>query len=337
MLFGVVSVGLQHRSGSFKGDVGPGQGITKINNAVVMDRLARNRFGLRGVEPLGDGLFALFKLDGSFNPGTGIMQQPFWDATSIVGLGSVHYGRLEFGRQDNPALTVTLDADPWVGESIAQTGGWTYSRLPHNAKAGPKGLNDPSAAFKTRNGVTYVSPSLSGLAIHLQYGLKEPGQSDAQYGAALKYRQGPLYLGAGYHRWGSGSWSMPLGATYDFGAVRLYAGYTRGKRPVYADMSGLDPNAWGNDPHAALLGSYRQTAVYIGAGIPWGPHLIRAAYVRSKDESPYFGGWDQKLSLGYAYSLSKRTSLISNFAQIKYAADGRGSTQVVELGIRHAF
>lgn len=336
-LYGVVSVGLQYRSGSFKGDVGPGQGMTKVSNTVVMDRLARNRIGLRGVEPLGNGLSATFRLDGSFNPGTGTGSNPFWDATSTVGLASVDYGRLELGRQDNPALTVTLDTDPWVGESIAQTGGWTYSRLPNNAHAGPKGLGDPSSAFKTRNGVTYVSPDVGGVTVHMQYGFKETNQPDGQFGGAIKYRNGPLYLGVGFHRWRTDSWSMPVGFAYDFGPAKLYATYTKGKRHVYADQVGTDPNRWGYDPTTASLGSFRQTAFSVGVGVPIGSHLVRAAYVRSKDESPYFGGWDQKFSLGYTYRLSKRTGLIANFAQIKYDAEGRGTTRVVELGIRHTF
>lgn len=336
-LFGVVSVGIQHRSGSFDGDVGPGQGFTKISDAFVMERLARNRFGMRGVEHLGDGLAVVFKLDGSFNPGTGVGSSPFWDATSTVGLASTSYGRLEFGRQDNPALTVTLDTDPWIGESIAQTGGWTYSRLPNNAKAGPAGLGDPSAAFKVRNGITYTSPSLAGLTTHLQYGLGENPSVDDQFGWAVKYRSGPWYLGVGFHKWRAGDWSMPMGITYDFGTFKLYGTYTKGKRNVYVDKIGSDPNKWGNNPNVAILGNYSQTSISLGAGVPFGPHLIRMAYVRSKDESPYFGGWDQKIALGYTYSLSKRTGLIANFAEIKYAAEGRGSTRAIELGIRHAF
>lgn len=130
---------------------------------------------------------------------------------------------------------------------------------------------------------------------------------------------------------------MPMGITYDFGAAKAYLAYTRGQRNVYADTNGNDPNSWGNNPSTPLLGSYKQTAYAVGIAIPLEPHLIRAAYVRSKDDSPYFGGWDQKFSLGYNYAFSKRTQLVANFARIQYAAKGRGWTQAVEFGLTHRF
>src|SRR3546814_20283597 len=64
-----------------------------------------SRFGLRGTEDLGDGLKALFTLEGGFSPNNGESSQGgrLFGRQATVGLQRDRWGPLAFGRQTHPA------------------------------------------------------------------------------------------------------------------------------------------------------------------------------------------------------------------------------------------
>ncbi|AWP68613.1 porin [Bordetella holmesii] len=93
-LYGLIDAGIGYEQVKFNGDkqsrFGAVQGVS-----------SGSRFGMRGVEDLGDGLRAVFNLEAGFGPLNGNSQQNgrLFGRQATVGLDSDYWGRLEFGRQ----------------------------------------------------------------------------------------------------------------------------------------------------------------------------------------------------------------------------------------------
>ena len=63
-----------------------------------------SRWGIRGTEDLGGGLYAGFWLESAVLPDTGAAQAAFWGRRSTVSLGSKDYGELRLGRDYTPTF-----------------------------------------------------------------------------------------------------------------------------------------------------------------------------------------------------------------------------------------
>lgn len=88
--------------------------------------LATSRWGLRGVEDLGDGLSARFHLEAAVNPDTGLNEAPrFWGRRSTVGLAG-RFGELRLGRDYNPTAMNTFD-EPFGVVGVGTIGNFTYA------------------------------------------------------------------------------------------------------------------------------------------------------------------------------------------------------------------
>jgi len=68
-------------------------------------RTAGSRWGLRGKEDLGDGLYAVFRLESGFNSTDGLSNQGgrLFGREATLGFGSVNWGEVRLGRQYNVA------------------------------------------------------------------------------------------------------------------------------------------------------------------------------------------------------------------------------------------
>jgi predicted porin len=97
-LYGIADTGLRYTSGlsaANAASTGSGWGVASgVNNT--------SRFGFRGREDLGGGLYALFNLETGLNLDTGSTANAgkFFDRAAIVGLGSA-WGQVTAGRQTN--------------------------------------------------------------------------------------------------------------------------------------------------------------------------------------------------------------------------------------------
>lgn len=167
-----------------------------------------SRWGVRGVENLGDGMRSIFVLEGGFDPNTGSSAQGGreFGRQALIGLQSDRLGTLSFGRQYD--LT-----QEWLAQ---------YS-TPYlwNGYTAHVGDNDNfNYQFRTSNTVKYVSPIVGGLQLGAMYSFGGvPGsfgnQSAMSFGA--NYANGPLTLSAAYmhmdhpaHAASEGIWNTAL-------------------------------------------------------------------------------------------------------------------------------
>ena len=125
-----------------------------------------------------------------------------------------------------------------------------------------------------------------------------------------------------------------VSGSYDFGAAKLFAGYTHAKYRV-------------TDQQYYLLGVW----------VPVGVGLFRASYTASDLKGPVVAGQAlssaddaNRIALGYVYNLSKRTAVYTTVARIhnkgasKVVFNGGPSgikagetSQAFDLGLRHSF
>ena len=111
-----------------------------------------SRFGLRGAEDLGDGLRAIFTLEGGITPLNGKSGQSgrLFGRQATVGLADDSWGQLEFGRQANLASKYfSGPIDPFSGSFNLANMGTTFSA---------------TNTLRYDNLVLYQSPDWSGFS-----------------------------------------------------------------------------------------------------------------------------------------------------------------------------
>lgn len=287
--------------------------ITAVESGVLRESF----IGFKGQEDLGGGLKAFFVLESSIGVDTGLSTTgQFWDRTSIVGLTG-GFGTVALGNNRTLNFLANEAYNPFGATGLFSTSnvlfgaGGTVSGLPVGGIVENNFINS----------ITYTSANLSGFTVAVQAGLSEnntAGQDDNAFGVQLNYAAGPLAVGVTYEDaqetiFGSNSKRWQLGASYDFGAVKLFGQYGQDK------FTGDDE-------------SYK--FFQIGAGIPvTSAGTVLTSFAQGKYD-------DQKIrqfSLAYDHSLSKRTGAYVGVVNLRDSeADPKNGTSVV-VGVRHAF
>ena len=93
-------------------DIGVYRDTNKVWN---VGSIQRSNIAFSGVEDLGNGYAATFKLSHRFNPDTGANEsadKPFWHGESTVGLKG-GFGSIQFGRRLTALGQEDYDFDPW--------------------------------------------------------------------------------------------------------------------------------------------------------------------------------------------------------------------------------
>lgn len=204
-----------------------------------------SRWGIRGVEDLGNGLRAVFQLEHGFEATTGYGRQSgrMFGRTATLGLASNDWGQIDVGRQVNVASRyVRSVADPFSGN---------FGQVRMGAAFGA------AATVRYDNMILYQTPDVSGFKFGIGYSFNAGGEqewtdSDSDnpntraFTTGFSYTSGPLAFALSYdqktNRSNSGyadttvsQWS--LGAAYDFDVVTVSGafGQTRNGRfgPVY--------------------------------------------------------------------------------------------------------
>jgi predicted porin len=150
-----------------------------------------NRWGLKGVEDLGGGTTALFRLENGFNVNTGAFSQGGreFGRLAYVGLSSNQYGTVTLGRQGE-------EVGDYIGVLSANgllPGGILF---PH-----PGDLDNNGVDFHLNNAVKYVSPTIAGLTGVATYsfgGVAGEFAQDSAKSFALQYVNGSLQLVGAY-------------------------------------------------------------------------------------------------------------------------------------------
>jgi len=195
----------------------------------------------------------------------------------------------------------------------------------------PKGLGgvygNVAYAFHERQRQSPDAPGMSGSNDGRYVGARV-GYAGGPFDVALSYSQRDVYDWAGSAGTYVGPLDRPgkvktlnLGATYDFGVVKLFGEYSQSKWDYDSLATDWQSGVWGGVPED------RQKGFLVGVTVPVGAGLIRASYghVKYETRSPVslVDLWNttadpkaSKFALGYQHNLSKRTALYATVAHI---------------------
>ena len=246
-----------------------------------------SRIGFKGSEDLGGGLSAIWQIESTValdESGGNLATR-----NSFIGLKG-GFGTVLAGRHDTPLKIVGRSIDLF-GDTMGDS---------RNV------LNDPTGGEGRPNNVAmYMSPSFSGVEFAAAYITDDAAANDdtEMYSLNLTYKNGPLYLGAGFLD-GDGSSVDKM--------WRLGAGFTMGDLKFVAQYDKRDALAGGNDSDGWML----------GAAYTMGNIVLKANYVERDIDNT--GNDPQQWTVGADYNLSKRTSLYALYANGEYITVGSG-------------
>jgi len=298
-------------------------------------------------------LKALFQLESTiaadngsaFQPGSG--NSGGFNRFATVGLQSASFGTVLLGRQTSVIKDAYDQIDPF-GD------GGTVGAISNIFFAGT--LNGDLG--RVSNSIKYTSNSFAGFKANVHYAFGETAGdtgANSNYGLGLGYANGPLNVQFGYHaqdlsttlvtnpvQTGKNKLAF-LGATYDFGVVKLHGAYADTKKETFGP---------------ATETKFRN--YMIGLSAPVGPGTIFGSYSvidnRTTDNAD-----SKKIALMYSYDLSKRTNLYTGYSRTSnddgvLSTSGYGglagynnqngvapaglageTTSVFTVGIRHKF
>jgi predicted porin len=333
-VYGLIDMGIVNERG---GAAGP---VTKVTSGMSNG----SRLGFKGTEDLGNGMSALFVLEGGINVDTGTSGQGglMFGRQAFAGLGG-SFGTVTLGRQYSPEYNVTVFSDPFESGLAGDTKNIMQAT--------------PDGGSRINNSVKYATPVVGGLSGDFVYAAGEvAGNSTAgrQLGGALAYAAGPLEVRLGYHNRNndtattkfSAAKNTILAGTYNFQVVKLFAAYAVNKGLFSSPMrNAANPFGYTPAPTPASV-STDSTDSLLGVSVPSGAHTFLASYVHKNDKTALNQDATQ-WALGYRYSLTKRTDLYASYAFINNknnasytvgnATEGGTGNRALMVGFRHKF
>jgi len=262
-----------------------------------------SRIGFRGTEDLGGGLAASFWLEAPISNDDGKQGIANFARRSTVSL-SGGFGEVRLGRDYTPTFWNDTVFDPFgtngVGTNLISS---ISSNLSIAHGGSPNGASASDNYVRASNSIGYfLPPNLGGFYGQVQYALHEnvkhdevvgsPSKRGRYVGGRLGYANGPLDVAASYgidNKDGSAGFdkdrlkTFNLGASYDFGVVKLFGEYSQVKDAYSTDVTTTLLGV----PYAYTQGfSAKYKGALIGATVPVGPGLIRVAYEHVKYNAP---------------------------------------------------
>ncbi|WP_265920263.1 porin [Cupriavidus nantongensis] len=295
-------------------------------------------WGMRGAEDLGDGLKAIFDLNGFYRVDTGRFGRSdadgFLTRSAYVGLQSSKYGTVRLGRNTTPYFLSTILFNPLVDSyNFSPSIFHTYRTATDGRVFDPGIIGDSGWS----NSVVYSSPTAGGLTVNLIYAFGEqpgsPGQN--KWGGNVTWLNGALAATAALQqvRFNGipGDVTAPaalagfdkqtaaqLGITYDFGVAKLFgqAQYIR------TAINGAQ-------------GDIRHANGQVGASIPAGGGNVLVSYAYGNTRNDVAGMGRHTAGIAYDYNLSKRTDLYAAYFYDRVT--GRPHAETIGAGMRHRF
>jgi predicted porin len=266
--------------------------------------------GFKGSEDLGNGMKAIFQIEGSLaNDNGGGFGGTNRD--TYVGLTG-NFGTVVAGNLTGPTRSLGAALDPFAGATgiTANTG-----------LIGKLGGGTGASMFDTRwaNTVAYVSPAMAGFTATAAYVANEIKTRDGVkntpaelntwgYDIGLRYGNGPITAGITYNDVEVGNNTndetnvLRMAGKYDFGAFTVGLLWERVKFETNVAGGDLKRTGWfipvtfNVTANGKIIGSYGRAGDINGNGI-----LKQGA---------------KQISLGYEHSLSKRTILKAVYSKI---------------------
>ena len=341
-----------------------------------------SRIGFRGTEDLGGGLAASFWLEAPISNDDGQQGIATFARRSTVSL-SGGFGEVRLGRDYTPTFWNDTVFDPFgtngVGTNLVSTANTAFGAFGTPAASTGAFTNVGTSNYvRASNSIGYfLPPNLGGFYGQVQYAFSEKTKYDpgtatpntaniarqGRYiGGRFGYANGPLDVALAYGSSTVGDQyyvgtttkvnTLNLGASYDFGPVKLFGELSKAKNKVDYEVSPF----LGGRPDVDLTG------YLIGVTVPVGAGLIRASYSAVKYDNNQQEVLFQpriadpkanKLAIGYVHNLSKRTALYATIARVSnkngaaltvggpaFIANGVFTPKTstgYDFGIRHAF
>lgn len=255
-------------------------------------------WGMRGVEDLGGGNRAYFKLEGGFQVDTGSQSNPssIFNRETYAGLGSDTFGSIQAGSQYSPSIFISAKVDPFIRSNV----GAQFSLLQAGGTGVPRGYG-----IQYQNAVQYISPTIAGITARALISAAEGSPNGASYAGSLEYANGPLYVGFIYDQVKVASAAVGLApgapvedANYSFAAAYKFS---------FARVGG-----WYETNH--IDGAKNVTGWMLGATIPVGEVSdIRTSFAHRNQQNANAS----LLAAGYFYKLSKRTEIYTAIARLE--------------------
>ena len=312
-----------------------------------------SRWGLKGVEDIGNGSRIIFRLESEYRMSDGQMEDPgqIFDRDAWVGYEDDTVGKITAGFQNTIARDAsTIYGDPYGSAALTtEEGGWT------NANNFKQLIFYAGSATGTRynNSIAWKKLFSNGLFMSAGYafGNTTTFPTGSNYQAALGYNGGPFNLSAFYsHADNAGfiNQSYSAGGNYTFSIVRVNAGYFH----YTGDQGALGQrhdNAWTVSLKLAPKGAFDYEVGYQQM------HVKNAAYNSDGDvpnanigtfsmTNGIANGYKETLYASVFYHLSKRTEVYIAGDYMKLhggytVATTFGATNQLELtsGIRTRF
>jgi predicted porin len=319
-----------------------------------------SRWGLKGVEDLGNGLKANFVYESGVNVINGSGNNGF-ERQSTLGLTSTSWGAVDLGRRSAPSTQAFSGIDPFAAG---------YGTASTTAVIGTN-------FYRLSNMVMYSTPSMSGFSANVGYsfdtGLSTGGTTPAatpSFGngyktkavsVGLRYANGPVLVAATYDTFNSNGYRGPenkatakpgnvniwaVGGTYNLKVVKLHAAYSQSTGGILNNASTIRSVATGGDTNTGgalqFISGARTSSWMAGLSAPVGA----AGSVFGSVQQKIVGGSLKDLetaneliaSIGYTYSMSKRTNVYAYYSYVDNAAMVKdASVNTIGLGLRHLF
>jgi predicted porin len=361
-LYGVVDIGLNYQM------IKPGKAAANVNSAdktnsqfgLASGQQSGSRWGLKGVEDLGNGLKANFVYESAVNATNGSGNDNF-ARQSTLGLTSSSWGAVDLGRRTAPSTQAFSGIDPFsAGYGTAATTATIGTNF-----------------YRLSNMVMYSTPSMSGFSANVGYsfdtGLSTGGttpRATPSFGngyktkavsVGLRYANGPILAAATYDTFNSNGYRGPeasatakpgnvniwaVGATYNLKVVKLHAAYSQATGGVLNNQSTIRSVETGGDTNSGgalqFISGARTSSWMAGLSAPVGA----AGSVFGSVQQKIVGGSLKDLetaneliaSIGYTYSMSKRTNVYAYYSYVDNAAMIKdASVNTIGLGLRHLF
>ncbi|AOJ28631.1 porin [Burkholderia seminalis] len=285
------------------------------NHAVHMGSgdIAATSWGLKGVEDLGGGLRAIFKLENGFNSFNGVGGQngALFGRESWVGLAG-SFGAFQAGVNYTPIHTILVTYSlPAYGAGL----GW--GNAADNFVYGP--------SLRVSNSLRYVSPRIGGFVVRALVARGNNGASNGApaslgdtYSGGVNYVYNNLSVDIGYQlqRFSpvktltasspveGGNYAL-AGVSYNFGFVKPAFVYVRHRGGQ--DVPNMAGSTYAN-PHSDFFEASAEVPISIGKLLLSYGHYRKIA--NSDGNADSFG-------IRYDYPLSKRTIVYAGAAEVR--------------------
>lgn len=365
-LYGVLDMGLAYNH------VDLDQSGVKNKNTFSMNsgQQSGSRWGLKGVEDLGNGLKVGFILEDGFKADTGAQGDQMFDRESSLFIEG-GFGKLALGRMG----AINQGSSSWA--LVNHLSAFTTSFGPFAAQAG----NFISTAGKWDNMISYRTPTFAGFTVYTQYSMgkttsggkaiagavENESSADRYYAIGATYANGPFlgYLAVdstNYKSWykdagaaaasahkTDDSLTVTLGGNYDFDVAKVYFSAQYFDEVTLSSIGGIVGTIKYDESTESTSLKVKGYGLGLSTSVPLagGSALLGVAYVDAKEADSVsvtdfdFRRWS--VSAGYDYAFSKRTNAyaVASYMNDKLKEKGEASWNPTacsfQVGLRHKF